>query len=268
MILRAWSSSATWPTKRWERSGKFAALSGQWIVAGRGGLVAAQDGQGGAAQLRPGALCRWIGGGVFHHLRGVSSEPSLRVINSALLDGALLLGLGGLHGVDRGSAKSELLALFAIGLAYYSLGHHAGGRFHAVLESGPRDQAVVFLVRNRWAGLSWASMVATYASYAWWRFYHGVEGWRWAAPDEGSGFGASFLFCYWVSSRWRCFCRNTEDIAGEQAGLVFHVQQWCVLLIVCADDDPGAHRRVLAVLAGLWRGAAGDGGIVPTFLRQ
>ena len=145
-----------------------------------------------------------------HHI------PALRVIESAMLDGALLLGWAGFIAWIADRRKSELLALFATGLAYYTSVITPVGEFTLYSNLVLTVTSVVFLVRNRWAGLSWASMIATYAAYAWWRFYHGGEGWRWATPDEGLGFGASFLFSYWLIFTVAAFLSKHENIAGNK----------------------------------------------------
>ncbi len=141
--------------------------------------------------------------------------PALQVIRSALLDGALLLGWAGYIAWIADRRKSELLALFATGLAYYTSAITPVGNFTLYSNLVLTIASVVFLVRNRWAGLSWASLIATYAAYAWWRFYHGGEGWRWASPDEGLGFGASFLFSYWLVFTVAAFLSKHENIAGN-----------------------------------------------------
>lgn len=138
----------------------------------------------------------------------------LQVISSALIDGALLLGWAGFIAWLADRRKSELLALFATGLAYYTSVITPVGNFTLYSNLVLTITSVVFLVRNRWAGLSWASLIATYAAYAWWRFYHGGEGWRWATPDEGLGFGASFLFSYWLVFTVAAFLSKHEKIAG------------------------------------------------------
>lgn len=143
-----------------------------------------------------------------HHI------PALRVIENGLVDGVLLLGWAGFIAWIADRRKSELLALFATGLAYYTSIITPVGQFTLYSNLVLTLAAVVFLVRNRWAGLSWASLIATYASYAWWRFYHGGEGWRWATPDEGLGFGASFLFGYWLIFTVAAFLSKHENIAG------------------------------------------------------
>lgn len=145
-----------------------------------------------------------------HHL------PTLRVIESPLLDGALLLGWAGFIAWIADRRKSELLALFATGLAYYTSIITPVTGFTLYSNLVLALATLFFLVRNRWAGLSWASLIATYASYAWWRFYHGVEGWRWAQPDEGLWLGASFLFSYWVIFTVAVFLSKHKAIEGER----------------------------------------------------
>jgi len=140
---------------------------------------------------------------------------TLRVIGSPLLDGLLLLGWAGFIAWIADRRKSELLALFATGLAYYTSVITPVGSFTLFSNLVLTVASVVFLVRNRWAGLSWLSLVATYAAYAWWRFFHGGEGWRWATPDEGLGFGASFLFSYWLVFTVAAFLSKQSNIAGK-----------------------------------------------------
>lgn len=141
---------------------------------------------------------------------------NLRVIESALLDGVLLLAWAGFMVWIADRKKSEVLALFAVGLAYYTSVITRVGSFTLYSNLVLTMAAVFFLVRNRWAGISWASLVATYAAYAWWRFFHGGEGWRWAGADEGLWFGASFLYGYWLIFTVAVFLSKHTDIAGER----------------------------------------------------
>jgi len=145
-----------------------------------------------------------------HHL------PTLRVIESALVDGMLLLLWAGFIAWIADRRKSELLALFATGLAFYTSIMTPVTGFTLYSNVVLALVAVFFLVRNRWAGLSWASLIATYAAYAWWRFYHGLEGWRWARPEEGLWLGASFLCCYWAIFTVAVFLSKPKAIQGEK----------------------------------------------------
>ncbi len=145
----------------------------------------------------------------------------LRVIQSAMLDGLLLLGWAGFIVWIADCRKSEVLALFAVGLAYYTgLISHEIGAFTLYSNLVLTLVAVFFLVRNRWAWLSFASLVATYAAYGFWRFYHSGE-WRWATPGEGLWHGAYFLMCYWVAFTAAVFLSKHEKLVGpNRAGFL------------------------------------------------
>ena len=73
--------------------------------------------------------------------------------------------------------------------------------------------AVFFLVRNRWAVLSFASLAATYVSYGFWRFYQDGH-WQWAAPDEGLWAGNYFLMGYWILFTAAVFLSRHEQFSG------------------------------------------------------
>jgi uncharacterized membrane protein len=143
-----------------------------------------------------------------HHI-----EP-LRVIHSAVLDGTLLIAWAGFIAWLADRRKSEIMALFAVGLAFYSSVITRVGEFTLYSNLILTVAAVVFLVRNRWAGLSFASLVTTYAGYTFWRFLH-LDGWRWATPDEGLWFGAAFLAAYWLVFTAATFLSKSEKLSGR-----------------------------------------------------
>jgi uncharacterized membrane protein len=142
-----------------------------------------------------------------HHLE------RLRVIGSASVDGLLLLGCAAFMIWAAERKRSEVLAFFAVGLAYYtSIITHVG---HFTLWSNLVLSAasVFFLVRNRWAALSFGSLIATYASYAYWRFFDGAA-WHWASPGEGLWSGACFLMLYWLVFTSAVFLSREKRFAG------------------------------------------------------
>jgi uncharacterized membrane protein len=143
-----------------------------------------------------------------HHI------PPLRVIDSALLDGTLLLVWAGVIMWIAGRRKSEVMALFAVGLAFYSSVITRVGEFTLYSNLILTIAAVVFLVRNRWAGLSFASLVTSYAGYTFWRFLHD-DGWRWATPDENLWLGAGFLASYWLVFTAATFLSRSEKLSGS-----------------------------------------------------
>jgi hypothetical protein len=150
-----------------------------------------------------------------HHV-----EP-LRVVSSALLDGLLLLAWAGFIAWIADRRKSEVLALFAVGLACYTgLISREVGAFTLYSNLVLTLLAVFFLVRHRWAWLSFASLVATYAAYGFWRFCPAGE-WRWATPGEGLWQGAYFLMCYWVAFTSAVFLSRHEKLVGpNRAGFL------------------------------------------------
>jgi hypothetical protein len=146
--------------------------------------------------------------------------PQLCIIDSALLDGALLLGWAGFMAWIADRKKSEVLALFAVGLAYYTSVITRVGSFTLYSNLVLTLAAVFFLVRNRWAVLSLASLVATYAAYGFWRFFDGSS-WHWASPEEGLWTGAGFLMSYWLSFTAAVFLSKHEKFAGpNRAGFL------------------------------------------------
>lgn len=142
-----------------------------------------------------------------HHL-----EP-LQIIHSAALDGLLLLACAGFMIWAAERKKSEVLALFAVGLAYYTSIITRVGSFTLWSNLVLSVTAVVFLVRNRWAALSFGSLAATYAAYAFWRFFDG-NNWHWASPEEGLWLGTCFLMLYWLVFISAVFLSRDHKFSG------------------------------------------------------
>jgi len=143
-----------------------------------------------------------------HHI------PPLQVIGSATLDGSLLMLWAGVIGWIADRRRSEVMALFGIGLAFYSSIITRVGDFTLYSNLVLTLAAVGFLLRNRWAGLSFAGLAASYAGYSFWRFLHD-DGWRWAAPDERLNYGAAFLAAYWLVFTAAAFLSRSEKLTGR-----------------------------------------------------
>jgi uncharacterized membrane protein len=146
--------------------------------------------------------------------------PPLRIINNAAVDGILLLLWAGVIAWLADRRKSEVMALFAVGLAFYTSIMTRVGDFTLYSNLVLTLTAVFFLVRNRWVNLSFVGMLASYASYAFWRFLHD-DGWRWAQPDERLGFGAMFLLAYWLIFTAATFLSRSGKLTGlNRAGFL------------------------------------------------
>jgi uncharacterized membrane protein len=144
--------------------------------------------------------------------------PPVRVIQSMLLDGALLFAWAGLIAWIADRRKSEVMALFAVGLAFFTSVITRVGEFTLYSNLILTITAVVFLLRNRWAGLSFASLIASYTGYVFWRFLR-EDGWRWATADENLLLGAGFLACYWLVFTAATFLSKSEQLTGPRRAL-------------------------------------------------
>jgi uncharacterized membrane protein len=139
--------------------------------------------------------------------------PNLRVIESIWLSGCLLLGWTGYIVWLADRRKSELLSLFAIGLAFYTGLITQAGLFTLYSNLLLTLAAVFFLLRNRWTTLSFAALIASYASYAFWRFHAG-DHWHWPALGEALWTGAAFLGCYWAIFTAAVFLSRDSKLTG------------------------------------------------------
>ena len=138
----------------------------------------------------------------------------LRVIASPALDGLLLLAWAAATVWIADRRKSEVLALFAIGLSYYTSAITDIGLFTLGANLVLTAAAVFFLVRNRWTTLSFISVIATYGGFAFWRFHHGD--WGWDARTAELWRANFFLAGYWLFFTAGVFFARGKSLA--QAG--------------------------------------------------
>ena len=137
----------------------------------------------------------------------------LRVISSGLMDGVLLLAWAAVVFWIADRRKSEVMALFAIGLSYYTSGVTHVGMFTLVSNLILTLAAVGFFLRNRWVTLSFVGMLGAYLGYAFWRFYYN-GGWTLShLPQPGTWFGLAFLGCYWTAFCTAGFFSRSEALA-------------------------------------------------------
>ncbi|MHA3771361.1 DUF2339 domain-containing protein [Verrucomicrobiota bacterium sgz303538] len=142
----------------------------------------------------------------------------LRVIESPLLGGTLLLAMaaGFIAWADR--RRSEGLALLAVLLAYYTSAINAIGSFTLFSSLLLTGTAVFFLVKHRWAALGWASIIGTYGSYAFWRWHHAVDWSAYAGRTETlpSLIALGFLLGYWALFSTAAFVGKENAIASAR----------------------------------------------------
>jgi hypothetical protein len=132
----------------------------------------------------------------------------LRVIESPIIGGTLLLALAGGIVWLAERRRSETLALLAVLLAYYTSAINAIGAFTLFSSILLTGIAVFFLIRHGWSRLSWASLIGTYGSYAFWRF-HGLV----AQANSGeTRWVPAFLACYWLLFTAAVFIARTPGL--------------------------------------------------------
>jgi len=204
---------------------------------------------------------------VYFTTYGAYHLPALKVLSSALIDGVLLLAWAGvvLWVADR--KRSQVLALFAVCLAFYTGIMTQAGLFTLFSNLVLTATAVVFLIRNRWATVSMAGLVASYAGYAYWRLFPGLQD---VAGPIGDTFwtGTVFLMAYWLTFTAGVFLASEETLSQKRrAGfatannLAFFV---LVLLTLWQSEHSGfwlfslVYGVVLIGLAGLGRLAFSD----------
>ena len=141
----------------------------------------------------------------------------LRVIESPLIGGALLLacGAGLLAFADR--RRWELAALITIVLSYYTAGINPIGEFTLYSNLLLTLAGIVLLVRRQWTTTTWVTLAGTYGSYAFWHFYRHAAGSGLRAEEPWVA-GITFLTCYWSFFTAAVFLAQAESFpAGRRA---------------------------------------------------
>ena len=134
----------------------------------------------------------------------------LRVIESPLIAGTLLLGLAVAIGVAAHRRKSETVALVALVLSYYTSGLNPIGGFTLFSSFLLAGTAFYFLLSHRWVRLTIVSLAGTYLSYLWCRF-HGGGG---DVPGAGVLVPLAFLGGYWVLFTAGGLLARRETLSG------------------------------------------------------
>jgi hypothetical protein len=144
-------------------------------------------------------------------------RPYLGLIESPVLAGVLLIAWAAFIITLATRRQSEVMAMFAIAGAYFAsyipLIHDSDGD-HAIFtlfsNVALAIAATVFVIRNRWANVSFLSLFTTFAGFAYWRFVHpagsGAEFWQ----------GAGFLTAYWIIFTLAGFLSRHEQMTATQ----------------------------------------------------
>jgi hypothetical protein len=138
--------------------------------------------------------------------------PQLRVIQSALVAGLLLVGWAAFLVWLADQRESEILATFAVLLAYYTSAINEIAGFTLVSNLVLTTGAVYLMRRHLWRVFPFASLLATFGSYGFWHLCYTHPVWRvlsgpYDAHPRGGGcwLEGGFLLVYWALFNWAVF---------------------------------------------------------------
>jgi uncharacterized membrane protein len=170
--------------------------------------------------------------------------PNLRVVQSALAAGLLLLGWAAFLVWLADRRESEILATFAILLAYYTSAISEIASFtlfsNLVLSAG----AVYLMRRHLWRIFPFASLLATFGSYGFWHYFYVDPVWRVfdthrgpLQSDGGFWLEGGFLLLYWALFTWAVFTTGDEMLPAPRRatfislnnGAFFLLTTWILL---------------------------------------
>ena len=165
-------------------------------------------------------------------------NPNLLVLRNPLLDGALLVGWTAFMVWLADRRGSEILATFAILLAYYASAVNEIASFTLFSNLILTVAAVYLLRRHLWKVFPYASLLATFGSYGFWRYYYGIQSWvrpdQVSLPSDRFWVESAFLLIYWLLFTWSVFApgaaswtpRRRAGFASLNNGAFFVLTTW------------------------------------------
>ncbi len=96
--------------------------------------------------------------------------PALRIIESPVLGGGLLLALGTGFAAWADRRKSQTLAGATVALSFYTAAINSLAPFSLFSNLVISATALVLIARHRWTGLSFLSLLGSYGAFLFWRF--------------------------------------------------------------------------------------------------
>jgi hypothetical protein len=136
---------------------------------------------------------------------------ALRVIDSPVLGGGLLLALGGIFVTLADRLRSQTLAAATIALSFYTAAINPISSFSLFSNVVISAAAVALLARRSWISVSFVSLLGAYGSFAFWRIQQGHT--LLPAPlPEGATFWATVLFplAYWAAHTVAVFLKRVQ----------------------------------------------------------
>ncbi len=195
------SLSNTW-SRVWGPSSKVALLYvGAGTLAGVGAWLERSRSGREMPTVRNYARVLLAGGlaAVYYVTYAAHYYPNLRVIGSPLLAGTLLLGWAAFMVWVADRRGSETVATFAILLAYYTSAVNEIAGFTLVSNLPLTAGAVFLLRRHLWKIFPFASLLATFGSYAYWRYFHLYASWQ-GLPGASTPIHSLSAQGFWVEA--------------------------------------------------------------------
>jgi hypothetical protein len=143
--------------------------------------------------------------------------PSLQVIASPVVGGALLLALGGLFVGIADRIRSQTLAAATIALSFYTAAINPVSTFPLFSNVVIALAAIILLARRDWRSVSLLSLLGSYGSFAFWRFQQGGS-FLPSEPMAAPTFWASVLFpvAYWTVHTAAIFLRRVKAFPASE----------------------------------------------------
>jgi hypothetical protein len=134
---------------------------------------------------------------------------ALRVIDSPILGGGLLLALGGLFVGIADRLRSQTLAAATVALSFYTAAINPISTFSLFSNVVISAAAIALLARRSWISVSFLSLLGSYGSFAFWRFQQGHTFFPASLPDA-TAFWTAVLFplAYWAVHTLAVFLRR------------------------------------------------------------
>jgi hypothetical protein len=135
--------------------------------------------------------------------------PGLRVIDSPILGGGLLLALGGVFVGIADRLRSQTLAAATVALSFYTAAINPISTFSLFSNVVISAAAVALLARRSWLSVSFLSLLGSYSSFAFWRFQQSHTLFTASLPDA-TAFWVTVLFplAYWAVHTVAVFLRR------------------------------------------------------------
>lgn len=213
--------------------------AGWWIGRGRESL-----------KSYAGVLIAGGAAAIYYTTYAAHYVPSLKVIDSPLFAGVLLVAIAGVIGWLADRRNSQSTAGLAIILAFYASAVNPLTWFTLFSNAVLAIAAVALMIRKRWMTVPFVALAATYWSYLYWRL---AENWKfWEVGSQGGDadltMRLAFLSVYWLTFTAGAFITAGPKVSGA-ARIVFSTLNDAAFFSLAAIAISSAHHDSLWLVA-------------------